>query len=204
MILYEEQRRWILMFARKVQRRCHAAGAASIQFDDIVSECNVGWCLARNAFDESYNVPFFAFMKTGIIRHINRWVAGEIEDGVALSLDATTEEENFYPQFEDQTLEPADEGMVRRHQEIIGRHLLSEEARRVVELLLNPPQELLEEVKAMQARRLDANRRGVKNIVKKGLTTEMIFDLLGYGEVEIREIKRDFRRVSSVVASLEV
>ena len=77
---FEESRQLLYKIAHKVKRRVFAAGARSVQFEDIFQELTIAWCLARDAWDESRGIPFQPFLIRGCYQHINRWVDEEMRE----------------------------------------------------------------------------------------------------------------------------
>lgn len=209
---YEEHRRLIRYVASKVLRRVHAAGAKTVMLEDVIGELNIAWVIARQTFNQEQHpgVPFVAYLRRGMFMHINRWVemelrvykiapfdmdrhiGGESYDNVqtdeALQRDAADQ----VPDAEDLLIE----------QETRQRFYanLSPITRQFVEILENPPIELLEGVEALQARSVFARSRGINSTAPKTVSPQVVFDFMGYTRPERTQVYEEIRAATTKVS----
>lgn len=181
-IQWSEWQRVVERSAFRYLKRAHAAGARSVQLEDVQSEGRLAWVIAREKFDPNAGVPFGAYLQLGMRNHINRWINGQIGHAEAMDLD----EGDSHDEGEGDRHEIiADAGPLQ--DEILGdtqefeRNIatLSPEARQFVELLASPPPALYEEVNAIQARVAFANERGIRVGAPAHITGALVFDLMG-------------------------
>jgi hypothetical protein len=117
---FEKHRKLLLYIAHRVHRRCMAAGARSLEFDDIFSELCIAWCIARDSWMPEITqkdgtiarIPFGPYLMRGMSNHINRFVENELkkhfhlapfdldaelsdDGGVVGTLHDTTADESF-------------------------------------------------------------------------------------------------------------
>ena len=155
---WEGNHRFIRWFAAKALRRALAAGVRGVQLDDFVQEATIAWLVAVKHFDPTKGVPFIPYLKLGMQRQINRWLQGEITQCLeaSYSLDHTDEELGpkaaKFEEFVENGDAPIDEELIRKDTRDKVLALLSPRARRYLELLENPPPELLEEMRALVAK----------------------------------------------------
>jgi DNA-directed RNA polymerase specialized sigma24 family protein len=187
--------------ALRVQRRCRAAGAASIQLEDIMQELAIAWIQA----DANYQpgpVPFVAYLRRGCFNHVNRWLKSEIGEFMLAptSLDKTTGEdgENELHSAIPDTARPSDE--LLEEKELRDRALarLSPRARQFYEILESPPPELMSEVNNVQARAEFARSRGINTIAPTSLTAAQVFDLMGLTRAERNQVTAEIRAIGKV------
>ncbi|SER28857.1 DNA-directed RNA polymerase specialized sigma subunit, sigma24 family [Faunimonas pinastri] len=204
-ITYESSQPLIRGFARKVLQRVHAAGARGVEFEDIVQELSIAWCLARDAWKAEYNVPFGAFLTRGMKNHINRFLADAIGDShmTAISLDKNLGEDgegaSLHSVFPDAAPLPEQSAIERDSLARVLRRL-SPRARQFVELLENPPPELFAEIQAIKAKSEYARSRGINTYAPNQLTAGLIFDLMGANRVERQAIYHEVRSITGVVS----
>lgn len=193
---YEAVAESIRRAAPRFLRRAHAAGARSVQIEDVVSELNVAWCIARDKFDPSLGVPFLAYLSRGMQNHVNRWIDEQIGH-VGFDLDADnfgeSEKASMHEALADSTPTP---DLVVEDQSMLDfvLSMVSPDTRRFIELLLNPPAFLFQEVDAGRERAAFARERGITTASPKGITGDLIFNLMGlerpcrnriYGEMKM-------------------
>lgn len=201
---YGDCRRYIHKLAFKVLRRAHAAGAASLQLEDVVSELTVAWCIARDRYDPETGVPFIAYFARGAFNHVNRWIQSEITGSHALALDSSGSEEIENPLHEtipEDAPSPLDLVMSGQIREI-ARRRLSEEAWRFLTLLESPPAELVEEIRRIRARGEYARERGINTVTPTGVVASLVFDLMGFDRSRRSKILKEIRIVSGEISQL--
>lgn len=201
-LLYETNEKIIKSFSWKVLRRAHAAGAKSVQLDDIISECAMAWMMAVRCFNPERSVPFGAYLRRGMIIHINRWIQKEIKHTPAMSLDEETFEEttggSLYDCFES-TEERADVVLERKSGRKAALDKLKPRARQFVELLDEPPPQVVEAFLAIKARSEYARKRGISSVSPSVLGASFILDIMGAKNVERGEIYQSLRTLATKV-----
>lgn len=208
-ISFDKHIRLIHSFAYKVQARLWAAGNRTTQFEDIVSELSVAWCLARDNWSPKYEVPFTAYLKRGMINHINRWAKGEIANsgGSHMALDAPLGQDDNDGLGHEAIADPAaivPEDMVAfkdAREKALAK--MSPRTRQFVLLLESPPKCLQEVLTAMRARQEYAHERGIpRGAVPKRIMPNLIFQFMGVSRVEQTKITGELEKLFKVKASL--
>lgn len=207
-VAFQDHEKLLRHFAWRVLRRLHAAGAASVQIDDVFQELVVAWCKARDSFDPGLQVPFTPYLRRGMMDHINRWVSRELRQTgiVAFSLDETSndaEEDGTRHAIiadpnatsaEDMVLEIEKIALARKRIETkkrINGELVPPELLQFFDLLVSPPPVLYEMQKGMRARSDYARSRGLIPMpVPRRITVSMIFDLLGLSSTQRLQVNR--------------
>jgi len=204
-ISYQASERLVNSFARRVMRRAQAAGAKSVQLADIVQECWVAWCQARDRYDATTGVPFGAYLMRGMQQHINRWIKEEIGERLMapVALDATggdDEDDNSLHNVIADGGSLPDEIVELANQKAYVLERLSPLARQFVTLLTDPPKELLEEVQAIQARAEWGRSRGLNTFAPRDVTAPLVFDLMGLNRTDRSKIYRELRLLAEEVS----
>ncbi len=195
---FEDCQRVIKATAARVYRRVHAAGAHSVQFEDIASELAIAWCRARDNYDPSSGVPFIAYLRNGMFQHINRFVQKEIDvaiSGVAIDQDVNTDGpgDGLHSRIADESIEDADDLLMERQFNAKLMSLLSPKAQQFLQLLMEPPFELVEELRALHDRAVYARSRKVFAIAPTRLTFQVIGDFMGLDDYERRITLKEIR-----------
>ncbi len=180
--------------AWKVMRRLHAAGAASVQYDDVKSELMVAWCLARDHFDPAQGVPFTPYLMRGMYNHINRWIEREINNGRHLSLDFEADgDEGVGHMVVSDDSAPIDEALAEK--QTLDRFMakLTPRARQFMTLLAEPPAELVEIKIAIAARVRYAKDRGYPRAFSNRVSCLLVFDFMGASASERMSIMRQIK-----------
>jgi non-ribosomal peptide synthetase component F len=161
-----------------------------ISFEDIVSECTIAWCLARDSWDEARGTPFLAYLRTGMRNHINRWVDKELKEhnGSHLEFDRSSGEDDdgsLHDVFADQSAELPDNVLElnERREKQLAR--LSPRARQFVELIDSPPKALVDILNGLRARQSYAVSRGLPALpVPKTIPAVLVFRFMGASRFE--------------------
>lgn len=203
-VTFDQHERLIYKFARQVQRRMFAAGAKTIQFEDLVQELSIAWCVARDCWDESVGVPFTPYFVNGMRQRINRFAEGEIKQHLVapFSIDAPIDPESDKTMEGFRSLEPEPDTVEQRNFHDVVLAVISPEARRFLQILENPPPELLEELKVIQVRAENGRGRGLKSTAPRNLTSALVFDLLGYGRSDRSKILGEIQKVVGKLSEL--
>lgn len=166
-VAFEEHSRLLHFIAAKVLRRVWSAGAKSVSHDDIFQELCIAWCVARDKWEPSYNVPFSAYLSRGAFQHINRWVDSQIGQATLapISIDTSGHDWNGEASALHDAIpsadKPIDEVVIEKDFFEKVRSNLSPLALLVLDLWNEPPPELVEEAKALQTRAQFARSRGI-------------------------------------------
>jgi hypothetical protein len=209
-VRYEDHIRLVKATAARVLRRVHAAGAKTVQFEDVEGELSVAWCLARDKFDASLNVPFVAYLRRGMWNHINRWVEGELREFQIAPFELDRDfgapdangdiEKTMHDVVCDPDHKSQDEITIQGNLRAFASKKLSHKARKFIELLDNPPQPVVDVLIAMQARAKFARARGITAVVApKGVNGSFVMDILGYSRLERQEIYSELRTLVTEV-----
>jgi hypothetical protein len=221
----EQHDRLLHYFANQVQRRLYGAGARSVQTEDIFQELVVAWCQARDAWKADYNVPFVAFLKRGMMQHINRWVNKELQQVylAPLSLDETQfEEQPLHDVIADPRQVAVDEIVIaqdlrefvhdKMRQPGMGNFLrvertpgkfhsgLSPLTLKFIQIYENPPQEIMDMLRGYRARQRFAKVLGVHpSPVPSGVTGTLIMNFLGATHTELTIINKELSALAEKI-----
>ncbi len=195
-------------FARQVCGRLAATGTHTTQFEDVVQELAIAWCQARDHWDETKGVPFVAYLKRGMIQHINKWAGKEIfhynashvELDAALPGDDTSDRHAIIADVG--SADPEDQLVLKdRREKALAK--LSPRARQFVELIETPPKCLVDLVGALAARRRFALDRGLNTPgTPKRVLPAMVFRLMGCSRLEQTQIMAELEKKFNVKAAL--
>ncbi|TXN07948.1 hypothetical protein FV222_01555 [Methylobacterium sp. WL103] len=201
---FEDSETQIKKAAPRYLRRAHAAGAVSVTLEDVIAELNLAWVIASQKFNPNLGVPFAAYLARGMMNHANRFIDEQIGHSInAYSLDEGGSDDEGSERHEwlvadmgqrqDEALE--DKQMYER-----AMSELSVPAAQFVELLLNPPPALYEELDAINARTAHARSRGIATQSPKTITGNLVLDLMG---VERAERNRIYAEVKALGVTLQ-
>jgi DNA-directed RNA polymerase specialized sigma24 family protein len=208
-LTYETSERHIKAFGRRVLQRMRAAGAESTQLDDILGELKIAWCEARNRWNEAAGVPFGAYLYRGMRNHINRWVEHEmnvhntapfsIHKGI--SRDEDGEFEEVTEAFTDDL--SAEEWLIGQDQ---ARHFfaaLTPDTRKLIELLISPPDFLVSELEKLQARSRYGRLRGIHSSSPKRLTMAFVMTAMGLTQYQRRQVEAEIQNALQQIGGAE-
>lgn len=197
----------IKSFAYKVARRLLAVGAPTMTLEDVTQELWVAWCIAVESYDPESNVPFLAFLRSGMKMHMNRYIEKNVNRRIAevwaTSFDASVgddEEDGATLHESIPSADPSPFDKIAEDQAIerISKRL-SKDARVFLNILYKQPPEILAEVRALSARYEYARERGLKPYFSNRLTSAVIFDAMGISSARrtkiIREIEKAVERL---------
>lgn len=202
-ITVAESTKLVERFAGKVFRRCRAAGAKSIQLADITQELWIAWCKARDTFDPSQGVPFGAYLQRGMMNHINRYAGFEIEqsNSAPYSLDQPVggEENATLGMFiEDRNTVAADDAVFNRQAVDLVLKKASPVTRRLLEFLLEPPEEMIQEFEALKARSKFARERGFYGSEARSVRISFVADFMGLDTAQKQEVMQELAHLAQI------
>jgi hypothetical protein len=205
---FEKHRKLLLYIAHRVQRRCHAAGAKTVQLDDIFQELTIAWCLARDKWEPEItlkdgskaHIPFGAYLMRGMSRHINRWAKYELRqwEMAPFELDAEIEGDGtgdgtLHDVLADQTKLGPEEIMIKKDLREYARDPLrwkrklrthkplTANTEKFLDLMDDPPARIMAIVQGLQARA--AYGRNVLKIpstfAPRRITGSLVLDIMG-------------------------
>lgn len=203
--------RFVRSFAAKALRRCHAAGAKTVAYEDLCQESWVGWAIACESYNEALDIPFKPFAMRGIRQHVNRYIERYVERRIdevnALSMDHTSATDD-----EDCTMHEVIAGAGDSVETQLAREStyqkaitkLTPKARMFLTFLREQPIELIEEVRSVGMRADHARNLGVTSFYQpRHLTASMVFDFMGISRSErqtiLTEIKTLGRKVVEAI-----
>lgn len=197
---FEANKRYIDVFAWKVVRRMHAAGARGLDVADIQQELAIAWMKAVEKWNPELGVPFGAYLHTGMRLHINRWAKVEIGasqfapfsiDSAATSTD--DEQQGLHEVIADTSQTPEEACHYKMMRAEVGRYL-SPVADLFLKMLEDPPQELVDIFRAKQAKAKYARERGISCFEYRSITEALVFDLLGLGSFERTRVRAEIKK----------
>lgn len=200
---FGEYRRTVMRLAYKVLRRVTAAGMRAPDIEDIYQELSVAYLIAKRHYRPETQVPFGAYLMRGMYQHINRWVSDQMKQDkeTAFSLDQSVlddDEGSLGDVIPNDEKSPEDLITERdAYQQTMSK--LSPRARKFIELLESPPPELVREVRAMQARAAYGKQRGFATPSLRGVTTSVVFDVMGSDRWERTKINRELKLALGMV-----
>lgn len=192
---------WMKYFSYKVLRRMHSAGAKSVSFEDVYSECKLALFTSMRRYNSNLNVPFKPYAFTGIKMYVNKWVEKQIsydinasyklDQAISDDMDGTTlgdiiEDEN----------EESHENFNK--DEIINKiyNDLSFKARVYYKLVLDTPRSVVDEFRKVQERIRHSNDIGYKKPIPKTISDSFYYDVMNITPVEGDLIKREIEEVA--------
>jgi DNA-directed RNA polymerase specialized sigma24 family protein len=204
MLDLKESEKIINSFSFKVGRRLQAAGAPMHLIEDVRQELWIAWCKARDTYDESSPASFKTYLYGGMRIHMNNWIRDNINrrhaEVIAKSMDAELDEENGGATLADMipSADPTPEvtfWLERTWEFAVAR--LSPRSRQFVELLREPPEGLLAQVRQIEARTAFAKAQGISAPFNNRVTTSMVFDLMGASRNERIKIAAEIRKLGA-------
>lgn len=203
---YADCKAQIDRFARRAHMRLQAAGARGYELGDVVQECAVAYVIAADRWDQASGVPFRAYLARGMQNHVNRWAEKEIGQslGANVSLDAE--------------LGDGDDGSMTLHEAVGASHptaedeLLASRAReyalarltprtkQFVELFDNPPEFLVEALRAEQQKVESGRERGIPGIAANVIGAGLVFEFMGSNRLERARIRAELKDLSKRVS----
>lgn len=195
----------ISAFAYKVLKRVHALGAKSQTIDDIKSELWIAWCIACENYDPNGGASFSTYLYSGMRLHINRWVEKSFTrfhgETIAFSLDAPLGEEgSSLSEIVPSHGELQSDAVERESCYDFVMSRLSERAKTYVSLLKDTPQEVSEQIQALDAKRAHARSLGITAPVPTDINSAILFDLMGASRFERQSIMNEIRNISDLVS----
>ena len=192
---YEANKHLIDNFSRRVFRRLCAAGTRGVELSDIVQELSIAWMTAVRCYKPERQVPFGPYLMLGMRNHINRWAQHEIGAShlAPLSLDKEMSDDS-----DNDIHQNIPSGDMRIDDRLIEKDLLnkilntlSPRARQFVELLSEPPEEVVQISNARIAKSEYIRKLGGKVFVSRTISQALIFDLMGAAPIERNEIRQE-------------
>jgi len=191
---FEDSEKQVRIFGRRVLNRMRAAGARTVQLEDILSELTVAWCQARDHWNSQAGVPFGAYLFRGMRNHINRWAQKEINvhNIAPYSMDAQHAQHDYEDDFHEvltATDEPTPEDkVVGKDQAERFLLALSPNARLYIDNLMNPPDWLVAELKAMQAKAKFGRARGLTSMAPQDVNSGFVMTALGFDRAQRKAV----------------
>lgn len=192
----EDSMKAIRAYAGRVMMRLSNAGSVAT-YDDVVSECMVAWCIARDSWKEENGVPFMAYLRLGMRNHVNRWVEKELKEhnGSHLEFDRSGDEDGdstLHDIFADENAELPEDAVIAADRRARQLARLSPRARQFVEFLDSPPKALVDILNGLRARKEFATERGVAaGVVPKRIPAALIFRFMGANSREQTRINEE-------------
>lgn len=191
------------MARRVVYYRLFAMRAAcSDTIDDIVQELSVAWLEAVEKYDPKGGASFSTFLHIGMLRHINRYIQKQYELQLtspqnSLSIDESIDGDNMksitFSDIITDRMPRADQQVECESCYNLVTRNLSERARQFVNLLRNPPIELISALDELSEKAMYAKRLGYNYVTVKRVSANIIFGLMGARRNERDKIIKEIR-----------
>jgi Sigma-70 region 2 len=188
-------------FAAKAHYRLVGIGCRNLQRDDVVQECWIAWCKARDTFDPNKGVKFGTYLFQVMKFHVHRWMQDTIRFSHMASVDLDSgireDEIDFHAIIADPS-EGADESLEQKQEFQFHLDQLSPAARFVVGLIEAPPDWLIAEFEAAKAKAAWCKSRGFSVHSPTSITISLIFTMFDVEPNERKRIRREIRGLASL------
>lgn len=178
--------------------------------EDIQQELAIAWCVARDKWKAEFNVPFSAYLMRGMKQHIRGWMSRELNQHHLVSFgldDEMASGDTHHDTTADPSAITAEEALIEKdlrsfaHDRLRMRDMrkaLSDSALQFLDLLDNPPEELVEILQGLRSRGEFARQAGVPvTPVPSGINAALVFDLMGCSRQERTRIYKEIRNFST-------
>lgn len=201
---HAEAQKAINQFAGKLMRRWGAGGAPYHLIEDIKQELWIALINAQSSYDETKGAAFKTYFYGAMQWHMRTWARENIhtrqQEIFAKSLDAQISEDGDTFAQIIPSADPAPEDIViEENLWEAAMRLLKPQTRIFMELLRNPPDALLNEVRAIQARSNFAKSRGITSPFANRVTSRMVFDLLQINPAGRTQIFNEIDKVARTI-----
>lgn len=205
-VSFAEHEKRLRNLTERVYRRIWAAGARTVQKDDIFQELAIAWCQARDAWRPEHGVPFVPYMLRGAMHHINRWVDRELKQvkiapfnlDEPTTLDKVNTDHELHEFIADKNAVNAVDLLLEREARNLAWRDLSARANQFIEFLSNPPPQIKQLLDGLRARADYARKRGVAACVApRRITASMILDVMGADRTERSAIYQEINQWSA-------
>ncbi|WP_342234556.1 sigma factor [Inquilinus sp. OTU3971] len=198
-----QDQRLIHKIAHKAHRWLLAAGVRGVEFEDVVQEISMTWVMACERFNPELGLQFSTYFYTAAWRNITRTIQGEAGECQAtnVSLDATRGEDGDMTIQVAADEEDADVLIERKQRQREVMRRLSPKARMAVQIVRDPPKELMAEFEQLRERMRYGRARGIAAAVPRDLNLGVVMHFLGYSSVERTRIRKELDGLASKVAA---
>ncbi len=196
MINYADYERLVHQCARKGYSRLKAAGCHSVDLEDVVQEMRITFEGCRLRFDRDKGVEFSTYLYRAIWQNFNRFADAMISGSGPVSLDTSgaLEEGGLHEVIADDRDGPEDVFEQRQRRERALKRL-KPLTRRVVEFLDDTPQEMLEGLRALQAKaQWVQERTGRSRLIPRTVSLTFVMNMMGLSQRQRVELRRDLDR----------
>lgn len=176
--------------------------------EDIKGELWIAWCLACDTYDAEKGVPWLAYLRNGMRLHINRYIEKNVtrrhDEVVALSMDwhdqgnADGGDASFGEIIPSDDPGP-DRGVEEESQMTYALRKLTPRARQFITFLRDQPEEILAEIRCVQAKADFMKSQGQHVAVSTRLTSAMVFDLMGATRTERAGITNEIKSLGETI-----
>jgi DNA-directed RNA polymerase specialized sigma24 family protein len=192
--------RMIKKFGHQVLRRVRALGANGVSLEDVEQELWIAWCVAADKWSPDGGCSFATYLTTGMRRHANRWILDNFErfhdQTTALSLDSggpmsragTDEMDSVLGDIVPDQHMQAEELVIRASVRRAVMADLSLPARQMLNILENPPDEVMLEFGRLEAKAKWAQEIGAVYPRPSRLTRRMVCDLMGLTRTQREQV----------------
>lgn len=194
--------RWMQIFSRKAFNRAKSAKVKDIDQIDIYHECIIAWCKARDLFKPELGIPFKAYLFKGVKDHVNKFLDKKMTHAhnAGVSIDEDNDEENTFHDIIPSDDIPIDQVLIQSDLIAKVTNDLSDLAKMFLGLLINTPEELLNEHEKIMLRNQHACSKGIIKQTPKFITESLVIRLMGLTKRESTLIKQE---ISEVISSYE-
>ena len=194
-LAYERNVTLINRFSWKVLRRLKAAGARGVEIEDVRQELSIAWITASRTWKPEFSVPFGPYFMNGMKQVINRWCGREIAASqfASMSLDMTFGENEGVSLSEVVPDRSASADNTLIEKDIFEKMLssVSNRTRLFLVLLNNPPEEIYNVFKGLQARATRARSLGYSTFIQSSIPASLIFEVMGADRTERAVIRQE-------------
>lgn len=191
----KDYERLLASLSHKAQRRASAKGVF-IHLDDLMQEARISFVAAQTKFDPERNVKFSTYLWSAVRNNLANYERGVVDNEMrTTSMDRMIGEDvgtlhDILPE-ESETVE---EVMIRLEDESEGFARLSEDAKKVAAILAEPPIELMQELKRMEAFRVHCKANNYAAAARV-FDVQMICTALGLNKTRTRKVKQEFKQI---------
>lgn len=170
-------------------------------FDEVKQELSIAWVEAVNRYDPSKGASFSTFLHTGMLRHINRFIANNYETEPAAQINSLpasgtstqNDESDFCIELStDKNSSPL--AIIEREScyDLVTRNL-SDRAKQFVTFLRNPPIELVRALDDLVEKAKYARSKGQNYAAVRRVSANIIFKIMGARRSERDRIVKEIR-----------
>lgn len=173
---WEANFRLIHMLCRTALGKARALGLM-LEYEDMFQECSIVWMKARKSFDPTKGFKFTTYLGSAVARHLASMVGEEVFHN-ARTVRGLAAEETFLRRAELDEDDPVIGEVMAQDLFDKGIAKLSPVSRMVMRLMTNPPPEIMEELRAYQAKARYARDCGINRTAPEDLSLAFVLNYI--------------------------